>query len=156
MWILAALEKKETLKWLRIIIRLIDIMLNAVKVYGKYIVKIEDNLIFDLFAKYAQGLWGIAIFMLLYWLFENAKNNVILKVSDRYSYYVYLVHQIFILGPLSLMKLTSNIVINMVIICCILIVGILLEKEAVLINAVIVINNVSKNIKAVLTKKVKR
>lgn len=151
--ILASLkEKKRILKWMTKIICMVAIVLNAIKIYGVYIVQIKNNLIFDLFVKYVHGLLGIAIFLLFYWLFENTKSNVILKISDRYSYYIYLGHQIFILGPLSLMKLTSNTVINIVIICgCILTVGILLEKGVLLINALI--NTVNKNIKATINRK---
>lgn len=63
------------------------IMLNTVKVYGKYIVKIENNLIIDLFAKYVHVLLKIVIFLLLYWLSEKTKSKVSLEC------YIYLVHQ---------------------------------------------------------------
>lgn len=38
----------------------------------------------------------------------------ILRLSDRYSYQIYLTHHFFILGPLSLMALTANSYVNVV------------------------------------------
>lgn len=36
----------------------------------------------------------------------------IIRISDKYSYEWYLVHQFFILGPMSLMNLTDNLLTN--------------------------------------------
>lgn len=148
-------QEKIFMKWLRIILGLIALISNLVKIYGTYIVRIENNLLFDLFSRYAHGLLGIAMFLLLYWLFDNSKGNVVLRFSDKYSYYIYLVHQIFILGPLSLMKLTQSIVTNMLIICCcIMLGGFLLEKISLLINNII--NNCNKEIVMAFNEKGKK
>ena len=62
-------------------------------------------------------------------LFSNIKSNPVLRFSDKYSYHIYLVHQVFILGPLSLMTVTSNLLLNISIICCcILCSGLILKK----------------------------
>ena len=46
----------------------------------------------------------------------NIKDNYILRFSDKYSYYIYLVHQIFILNDMSLLNLTDYFMINIIII----------------------------------------
>lgn len=116
----------------------IAIVLNIVRIFGVYILNIEQNLIFDLLVKYAHGFLGIAAFLFMYCIFSGAKSGAVLKFSDRYSYHIYLVHQVFILGPLSLMKLMPNVATNIfAICCCIFLAGMLLEKSAVLINTAI-------------------
>lgn len=66
-------------------------------------------------------LFGIKMFSLIKfdrnpWLIS------ILKISDKYSYEAYLVHQFFILGPFSLMALTQWVWVNIIIIImCIII-----------------------------------
>ena len=45
---------------------------------------------------------GIAIFLMFYHL-ANPRELKVLKLSDKYSYEVYLVHHIFILGPMSIL-----------------------------------------------------
>lgn len=142
---LATLEKRD-FDVARIIVCLAAVAFNAVKIYGTYIVRIENNLIFDLFTKYAHGFLGVSIFLVLYGVFRSVKGNAVLRFSDRYSYYIYLVHQIFILGPMSLMTLVSDRVVNMAIICsCILVAGYCLEKETLFINSTI--NHVEKSLK---------
>lgn len=108
-----------------------------VRIYGVYCIRIENNLIFDLLTRYAHGFLGVALFLALYWLFEDASHTVVLQLSDRYSYYIYLVHQVYILGPLSLMNFTPSAAVNISLICCcILISGVVLEKVTVQMNRV--------------------
>ena len=105
------------------------IITNSLRVYFSYFLVIRNNAIYDLFVKYAHGLLGVALFLVLYNLFSNIKSNPVLRFSDKYSYHIYLVHQVFILGPLSLMTVTSNLLLNISIICCcILCSGLILKK----------------------------
>lgn len=71
---------------------------------------------YSLFCDYAHFLLGVGLFILLRFFFQNAKENKLLRFSDKYSYEVYLVHQFFILGPLSLMRLTPYTAINILLI----------------------------------------
>ena len=41
----------------------------------------------------------------------------LLNLSDIYSYEIYLVHQLVILGPFSLLGITKNILINLFLVC---------------------------------------
>ena len=44
--------------------------------------------------------------------FKNIKESWFLEYSDKYSYEIYLVHQLFILSPLTLLTTTNNSIIN--------------------------------------------
>lgn len=78
--------------------------------------------IFNLHAKfitnYGHVMLGSVLFIILYKTINkfNIKNNIILSFSDKYSYYIYLVHQIFILNSFSVLFLTKNLFINIVLI----------------------------------------
>lgn len=81
--------------------------------------------IFTTFCNYSHMLLGISLFLIFKFLFKNIKENKLLSFSDKYSYEIYLVHQFFILGPISFMKLTPYTALNIFIICiAILICGI--------------------------------
>ena len=58
------------------------------------------------FSKYSHLLLGAAIFLLLY-KYATIEKNKILDMSDKYSYTIYVVHQIFIWSPLSVMSLSG-------------------------------------------------
>ena len=101
---------------------------NIVQIMITYIIRpdLGENLkiVFQLFCNYSHSLLGIAIFVLLRAILQSLlKRNISLyslfdlfKISDNYSYEGYLVHQFFILGPMSLMNITSNIYVNVFVI----------------------------------------
>ena len=61
----------------------------------------------------------------------------ILRLSDRHSYQIYLTHHFFILGPLSLMALTANSYVNVVLILLLTVLtAVLLQKTSAKISAV--------------------
>ena len=76
--------------------------MNAIRILAKYVLK-TDFTGFGQFEKYAHVMLGVMIFLVLYRLFRNAKRNIVVELSDKYSYYVYLVHHIFILGPFTIL-----------------------------------------------------
>lgn len=68
-------------------------------------------------------LLGISLFLAMYLLFSRLYGrkevpalNRVINFSDKYSYHIYIVHQIVILGQFSCLKLTSSIVLNLAII----------------------------------------
>ena len=71
-----------------------------------------------LIMQYGHVLLGTLIFILFYKLLNHSsiKNNVILQYSDKYSFYIYLVHQIFILNSFSILFLTKYLLINIILI----------------------------------------
>ena len=123
---------KLTLSSLTLILIIITLIMNIFKIYVKYIGHIEltgfiskfINLIFD----YTHSLLGITLFFTMYWLFSKILSNKsekkgILYYSDKYSYDVYIVHQIYILGVFSLISLTEYLSLNILIIAILIIIS---------------------------------
>lgn len=80
--------------------------------------------------RYGHVLLGSTIFIILYEILKKVdiKDNKLLSFSDKYSYYIYLTHQVFILGAFSLLFLTKILTVNILIIfICSILSGILLE-----------------------------
>ena len=55
---------------------------------------------------------GYSILLGMLLLFKGVRMNGLLSFSDRYSYPIYVVHQLFILSPLTLMAVTGCAVVN--------------------------------------------
>lgn len=82
------------------------------------------------FLNWTHSLLGVTIFIILYKISSKIKwkDNKIFKFVDKYSYTIYLTHQIFILNSFSLLFITNNIFINiLLIIICSFISGIILH-----------------------------
>lgn len=79
-------------------------------------------------------LLGVTLFLIIKkvyirFLRENACLGSILNVTDKYSYKGYLVHQFLILGPMSMIQLTGNLYVNIVIILLVIfLICVLLKK----------------------------
>lgn len=71
-----------------------------------------------LICSFEHTLLGCLLFIIFNFVLGkiNIKDNCILRFSDKYSYYIYLVHQIFILNDMSLLNLTDYFMINIIII----------------------------------------
>ena len=80
---------------------------------------------------YGHVLLGSLLFIFLYKVFDKYKlnKNVILTFSDKYSYYIYLVHQIFILKSLSVLFLTKYLIVNILLILLLSIVSAIIIKK---------------------------
>ena len=55
---------------------------------------------------------SFTVFLLISFEFLNKKDiktQKLLNISDKYSFYLYIVHPIFMLGGLSAKKITNNI-----------------------------------------------
>ena len=88
------------------------LLCNGVQILCDYILHVTFPM-HDVFCDYSHVLLGASLFVILRYVFRNAGDCTLLRLSDRYSYEVYLVHQFFILGPLSLMSMTENKVLNL-------------------------------------------
>ena len=83
--------------------------------YMKYILKItlKNDALNSLYARYGNLchlLLGVSLFLILYVIYKKFLQHIsgiahILKLSDKYSYDIYLAHHIYILGPLSILSL---------------------------------------------------
>lgn len=104
-------------KVLLIITGVIAIAGNAIQIYCDYLVNI-DFTGFGTIKNYNHVMLGVFIFILLKVVFERIDLTGIgklLNISDKYSFEMYLVHQLLILGPFSLLTLTGNASVNIVI-----------------------------------------
>lgn len=104
-------------KVLMIIAGIIAVAGNGLQIYCDYIANI-DFTGFRIIKHYNHVMLGVFIFLLLKVMFEKMNLNQLgklLKLSDTYSFEVYLVHQLLILGPFSLLALTSYSLINILI-----------------------------------------
>ena len=78
-----------------------------------------------------HSLLGISLFFGMLIILEKTevKRNTVINYLDKYSYSIYLVHQIFILNTFSLLHITGYVAINLLIIiavvCCM---AVILEK----------------------------
>ena len=72
----------------------------------------------SMIVQYGHVLLGCLLFILLYKLFTKykIKDNVVLRFSDKYSYMIYLVHQIFIINYFSVLHLTPYMVVNILLV----------------------------------------
>lgn len=105
----------------------VTVVMNAVRIYFKYI-NPGTFFKFDLFVKYAHAFLGISIVLVFIVLLKNIKRNIILDLSDKYSFFIYIVHQFFILGPFTLMNLTNSIPLNIFIVMCAVLASAILLK----------------------------
>ena len=126
-------NKKRIYIGISIGICIIATICNSIQIIQNYIFKIElQGYILNLykaFCNYAHVLLGIMLFLIMkksidYILKKDYPKfiKIICKKCDKYSYSVYLVHQFFILGPGSLMRLTSSLAINIIIILTLIII----------------------------------
>lgn len=108
---------------------------NYVYCYIHYIQGMEMKGLLIHITDYSHAFLGYSITMLLMILFKNIKGSRILQFSDRYSYAIYLVHQLFILSPLTLLNISDNKVINISLaLCAIIISGVLLHRISIYVT----------------------
>lgn len=88
------------------------IISNYVYCHFHYIQGLEMKGFLVHITDYSHALLGYSITMLLMIAFREIKESRILEYSDKYSYEIYLVHQLFILSPLTLLTTTNNSIIN--------------------------------------------
>ena len=63
---------------------------------------------------YSHMFLALTLVTLLMILFKNIKYCKVFEWSDNYSYEVYIVHQLFILSPFTMLTLTPNIALNII------------------------------------------
>ena len=77
---------------------------------------------------------GLSVFYLFYLLFEIAhtkkKAPIALELTDNYSYYVYLVHGVIILGPFGFMSITRSALLDIIVVVIFIILFSIILKES--------------------------
>lgn len=85
----------------------VAILLNVYIIYAKIRLQVDfvnDDFYYWLWA-YGHSALGLALFSMMLLFFKDMKENWLTRMSDKYSYEVYLVHHFFLLSPLSLLLL---------------------------------------------------
>ncbi len=117
-YFLSDLYQKSNYNFLKIatiVFGSLAIPITALRIYLKYFYSFSDNRLLKIFnfaEPYAHLLLGVFIFLLMYLLFKNFPQTPIINFFNKYSYSIYIVHHIFILGPFSLMEITNYTLIN--------------------------------------------
>lgn len=111
---LGRVEDQKVYRRVSVILCIAALLCNGCQILCDYVFHVKLPL-HSIFCNYSHVLLGAALFVLLRCVFRNIGERKILRVSDKYSYEVYLVHQFFILGPMSLMELTQSTVLNLLV-----------------------------------------
>lgn len=106
--------KYSIVKMAMIILAFVTVAMNSIKIYNLYISPIAFPG-YDLIATYAHPFLGITLVLVPAIVFKNIKRNRLLELSDKYSFCIYIVHQIYILGPFTLLTATESVPVNVVI-----------------------------------------
>lgn len=119
------------------------IIMSGVEIYLKYIaeVSLTGNVLtlFNAWCRYGHLFLGVALFFVLNEIFHKIRYSWLLRMSDKYSYEIYIVHLLFILSPLSFMSLTGSSVVNIILILFASVVSsIILRKASGFILSIIV------------------
>ena len=122
-------------KWknvLAIFVVPVALIVNGVRVYLNYIVGISlegetMKILYESFEQCTHVALGVALFLLFYVIYHHGlkktkRFHTILDLSDKYSYDIYLGHQMWILGTFSILKINLPLAIRiiLVVIVCIL------------------------------------
>ena len=106
---------------------------NAIQIYCSYIAQIQFAR-YDDFCNYNHVLLGVFLFLAMKIAFERinlSKIANLLSFTDYYSYEIYLTHHLVIMGPFSLMNITGNIWLNILVVLIVTIILAILIKKAV-------------------------
>lgn len=68
---------------------------------------------------YTHYIAAGCIFMIFAWVFSRITPLKLIEIIDRTSFEIYLYHYMFIVGPVSVMKITNSWIINSIIVVCV-------------------------------------
>lgn len=99
---------------------------------------------------YTQGLIAFCIFYIFIYMCRNLKENKVINFFDSISFEIYLVHYMYVVGPLRVMGLINSFIVNTIITLIISIltaIGLkkICKKFYLLIDGVRIIKNINKS-----------
>ena len=107
-------NKKKTLTRICYLSVTFALLINVYILFAK--IKLNADFVNDEFYywlwAYGHSVLGLAIFSVMLVLCRNLGENRLTRLSDLYSYEIYLVHHFFLLSPLSLLLLPLPIYYN--------------------------------------------
>lgn len=107
-------------KVLLILFGVLALIGNGIQIYSDYVKGVQLSgyiaTVYRYFQNYNHVFLGVFLFLVMKKAFDHVTFERSLKdllnITDKYSYEIYLVHQFLILGPFSLMALTTVIPVN--------------------------------------------
>jgi len=124
----------RALSWIIMVLAIISNIMKIFILPDNYNILISALLKILIFNSHI--LLGSALFIIMLKLFKTISTKIPLKlkntidVIDKFSFNIYITHHVFILGPLAIINLTPNILINIIIIlCCTVFSAYLLENS---------------------------
>ena len=121
------------------------------------ILRISARVLFDnsilynvIIVGYTQGLIAFCIFYIFIYICRNLKENKVINFFDSISFEIYLVHYMYVVGPLRVMGLTNSFMINTImtlVISILTAIGLkkICEKFYLLIDVVRLSKNINKS-----------
>lgn len=121
-------KRSKKLIFSTVVIMIISIILNIIKYYVRYIWRPQFEakdwryIFCTYYIEWSRVFFGLALFLSIMlignYIFrvKGVEKCKFLDWTDKYSFDIYIVHMIYIKGVLSLLKLTSSVFINLVII----------------------------------------
>ena len=121
------------------------------------ILRIGTRVLFDnsilynvIIVGYTQGLIAFCIFYIFIYMCRNVKENKVINFFDSISFEIYLVHYMYIVGPLRVMGLTNIFMVNTImtlVISILTAIGLkkICEKFYLLIDVVRLSKNINKS-----------
>lgn len=104
---------------------------NILYCYLRYVKNMENVSVMRHVTDFSHFFLGYVIVLILMRSLSHIKYNRVLLFSDKYSYEIYLVHQLFILSPLTLMCISNYAFISIVVtIIAIVTLGIILNVSS--------------------------
>ncbi len=127
------------IKRMTMVVTGVAIVLNAFKIYAQYFTSIEIltkvSFVFD---GYIHMSLGLALFFSLYVMLRRTRQSQLLRLSDQYSYPIYIVHLLFILSPFTLMTVSDNVAVSIgAVLLSTLLVAVMLQKLCDLLTGVL-------------------
>lgn len=106
----------------------IGIISITIRLIGKFL--LDDTRIYNvIIVGYTQAIIAFSIFYIFAYLGNKFKANTVIKYIDSISFEVYLVHYMYMVGPVRFMGLTNSFILNTIItIIASVITAILLKK----------------------------
>lgn len=103
-----------------IILDVITLISLVIRIISRSI--FDNSILYDyVIVLYEQMIFGIAIFINIYYIFKQVnervkiKENKIIKHIDKVSFYFYIVHYMYLIGPVRVMESTNSFLVNSII-----------------------------------------
>ena len=106
----------------------IGIISITIRLIGKFL--LDDTKIYNvIIVGYTQAIIAFSIFYIFAYLGNKIKANSVIKYIDSISFEVYLVHYMYMVGPVRLMGLTNSFVLNTIITIIVSVITAILLKK---------------------------